>query len=454
MKTKLTLKNLFAGALVMPLMFSAVDSLAQQANYSFNVQQAVEFALKNQVNVKNAELDARIAVAEKNEVIGIGLPQIRGTADINHFIEIPTSFVPAEFFGGDAGTYAAVQFGQKYSASAGVSATQLLFDGSYIVGLQASDVYTDLSRKNLQRSKIETAVEVSKAYYLVLVSRERFKQLEQDLERVKKLKEDTKALYDNGFVEKIDHDRVELSYNILLSAKNQTERSLLAVERLLKFQMGMDVNAKLELTENITDVVYDATVLSMDSVNYTNRIEYSILQTSHRLSELDVKRYRFSRLPSLVLFGNVSANASRNEFDIFDTDKRWYPTAIVGASLSVPIFGGFQIHSREQQAKLSKQKIENAQYLTEQSINMEFKNAKVTMQNSLEELDTQKKNRELARDVVRVSKIKYDQGVGSNLEVVDAESSLREAETNYYSALFNAMVSKIELDKSLGNIKY
>jgi len=446
-------KKLFAVALMM-LMFSVADSRAQQPGYAFNVQQAVEYALKNQVNVKNAELDARIAVAEKNEVIGIGLPQIKGTADINHFIEIPTSFVPAEFFGGDAGTYAAVQFGQKYSASAGVSATQLLFDGSYIVGLQASDVYTDLSRKNLQRSKIETAVEVSKAYYLVLVSRERFKQLQQDLERVKKLKEDTKALYDNGFVEKIDHDRVELSYNILLSAKNQTERSLLAVERLLKFQMGMDVNANLELTENITDVVYDATILSMDSVNYANRIEYSILQTSHRLSELDVKRYRFSRLPSLVLFGNVSANASRNEFDIFDTDKRWYPTAIVGASLSVPIFGGFQIHAREQQAKLSMQKIQNAQYLTEQSINMEFKNAKVTMQNSLEELDTQKKNRELARDVVRVSKIKYDQGVGSNLEVVDAESSLREAETNYYSALFNAMVSKIELDKALGNIKY
>jgi outer membrane protein TolC len=453
MKTKHTLKNLFAIALML-LIFPVVNSLGQQASYSFNVQQAVEYALKNQVNVKNAELDARIAVAEKKEVIGIGLPQIKGTADINHFIEIPTSFVPAEFFNGDAGTYAAVQFGQKYSASAGVSATQLLFDGSYIVGLQASDVYTDLSRKNLQRSKIETAVEVSKAYYLVLVSRERFKQLEQDLERVKKLKEDTKALYDNGFVEKIDHDRVELSYNILLSAKNQTERSLLAVERLLKFQIGMDVNANLELTENITDVVYDATVLSIDSVNHSNRIEYSILQTSHRLSELDVKRYRFSRLPSLVLFGNVSANASRNEFDIFDTDKKWYPTAIVGASLSVPIFGGFQIHAREQQAKLSKQKIENAQYLTEQSINMEFKNAKVTMQNSLEELDTQKKNRELARDVVRVSKIKYDQGVGSNLEVVDAESSLREAETNYYSALFNSMVSKIELDKALGNIKY
>jgi outer membrane protein len=167
-----------------------------------------------------------------------------------------------------------------------------------------------------------------------------------------------------------------------------------------------------------------------------------------------VKKNQFSRLPSLVLFGNVSANASRNEFNIFNTDYKWYPTAIIGASLSVPIFGGFQKYAQTKQAKLAQLKVENAFYALEQGIKLEFNNAVTGLKNNIDNLETQKKNRELAREIARVSKIKYDQGVGSNLEVVDAETSLREAEANYYTALLETIISKIELDKASGTIKY
>lgn len=442
------------GMMLSTFVLSETVTAQTPAGSGFTVQQAIEYALKNETNVKNAQIETQIAQAKINELIGVGLPQVKGSADINKFIEIPTSFVPGEFFGDEPGTYAPVQFGQNYSASAGLSASQLLFDGSYLVGLQASRTYADLSRKGLQQSKIDVAVNVSKAYYFVLVAEERFKQLESDIQRIAKLKSDTKALFDNGFVEKIDYDRVELNYNLLESARNQTKRVVENSYLLLKFQMGMDLKTPITLTEKIDDVMPDIAVINTDSVQVSSRIEYSILETQHRLTELDVKKNQFSRLPSLVLFGNVSANASRNEFNIFNTDYKWYPTAIIGASLSVPIFGGFQKYAQTKQAKLAQLKVENAFYALEQGIKLEFNNAVTGLKNNIDNLETQKKNRELAREIARVSKIKYDQGVGSNLEVVDAETSLREAEANYYTALLETIISKIELDKASGTIKY
>ncbi|HEX5003116.1 MAG TPA: TolC family protein [Bacteroidia bacterium] len=436
------------------VVFMPVIGAAQSTGYSFSLQQAIDYAIQNQVSIKNAELDRQISKSKVDELIGVGLPQINGKADINHFIEIPTSFVPGEFFGGSAGTYFPVQFGQPYTSSVGVSASQLLFDGSYVVGLQASKTYTELAVKNLSQSKIETAAAVSKAYYLVLVAQERLKQLESDVVRLKKLSDDTKAMYENGFVEKIDNDRVELNYNLVENARTNTQRFLENSYNILKYRMGMDLKTNLELTEKITDFQFDPTLLKRDSVDYTARIEYSILQTQYRLSELDVKKNKFSRLPTFMLFGSYSANASRNEFNIFQSGYKWYPTAIVGASVSLPLFGGFQKYSQTTQAKLNQQKVENAFYLMEQGINLEYNNAITTLNNSIDKLKTQEKNRDLARDVTRVSKIKYDQGVGSNLEVVDAEASLREAETNYYTALLEAIIAKIDLDVALGNIKY
>jgi outer membrane protein len=277
---KIAFNKKFLAAFVTLLLaqgFSNTGTAQTPAGSGFTVQQAIEYALKNETNVKNAQIETQIAQAKINELIGVGLPQVKGSADINKFIEIPTSFVPGEFFGGEPGTYAPVQFGQNYSASAGLSASQLLFDGSYLVGLQASRTYADLSRKGLQQSKIDVAVNVSKAYYFVLVAEERFKQLESDIQRIAKLKSDTKALFDNGFVEKIDYDRVELNYNLLESARNQTKRVVENSYLLLKFQMGMDLKTPITLTEKIEDVMPDIAVINTDSVQVSE--PYRILNS-------------------------------------------------------------------------------------------------------------------------------------------------------------------------------
>lgn len=450
--TKTVIKKLF---IFIIFILPAAEIFAQDSTGTpFSLNQAVEYAISNHAEIKNAQLETEIARARTNELIGIGLPQVNATADMTKFLEIPTQFIPGEFFDGEPGTFAPVQFGQKYSASAGLSASQLLFDGTYLIGVKAAKTYIELARKSLSGTKIETAVNVSKAYYYVLVAEKRKQQLAVDLSRLDKLRNDTKALFDNGFVESIDYDRIELSYNLVESAYSQVTRMVANSYNLLKFQMGMDISTKIALTEDISSINFATPVLNTDSNNYKSRIEYSILETRYRLAGYDLDRYKTSRWPSLVAFGNYTTNASRNEFNFFDSGYKWYPSSVIGVSLKVPILGGYKIGYQVKQAALSREKIENSFFTLEQSIKLDHANSVNTYQSNLEKLSTQERNRTLAREISRVSKIKYDQGVGSNLEVIDAEASLRESETNYYVSLLETIIAKIDLDKALGNFKY
>lgn len=444
----------FVLALACMLPTSNVSGQTQSTSTAMNVEQAVDFAIKNHPDIKNAELEIAIAQAKINELVSIGLPQLNFSADLNKFVEIPTSFVPAEFFGGEPGSYAPVKFGQPWSSSAGISASQLLFDGSYLIGIKATKIYAELSKKTAEQLKIEMAVNVTKSYYMVLVIKEKLKQLNGDLSRLDKLRKDTKVLYEKGFVEKVDLDRLDLNYNLFETAINSTSRMLTDGTNLLKFQMGMDLNTQIELTESIPDAKSFESVVEATAVDYRNRIEYSILETQYTLSELDLKRYRSQQWPSVVAFGSYSANASRNEFNIFDGGYRWYPTAIVGASFKMPIFGGFKNRYQVNQAKLRLQMVENGSEKLEQGIEMEYRNAVSNLNKNIEDLKIQQKNRDLAREIVRISKLKYDKGIGSSLELVDAESSLRESETNYFAALLATAVAKVELEKAMGKYKF
>jgi outer membrane protein len=426
------------------------DSLS----YSFSLQKAIEFALQNQKDIKNAIIDEQIAQKKVNEIAGMGLPQINSSFDLREFIEIPTSLIPAEIFGGAPGSFAAVKFGTKYNATAGLDASQLIFSGEYFLGVKASKIFVELSSKSTQRTKIETSATVSKAYYTVLVNEERIKLIDATVSRINKTLTDTKALLDNGFVEKIDYDRLTVTYNNLLVEQEKIQRLLSLGNYLLKYQMGMDVNATLLLTDKLADVKFDFTnSISAQKFDYEKRIEFGLFQTQYKLAKLDLKRQRLSYLPTAFAYGSLSGSAQRNEFDIFDTDKKWFPTSVIGAKITMPIFNGFQRHSKNQQAKLSLQKAENNIDFIKKSIDLEIASSTAILQNAASSLENQKKNILIAEDVVRVSKLKYEQGVGSNLEMITAETSLKEAQTNYFNALFDALVAKIDYDKANGNLK-
>ena len=443
--------------IVVGLGMAALNTFAQakeSAAYSFSLQQAIDYAMQNQTSVKNAVIDEALAQKRVNEVLGSGLPQVNASFDFKDFLEIPTSLIPAEFFGGEPGTFAAVKFGTQYQATAGLDASQLLFSGDYILGLKASKVLVELSTRNTQRTKIETSSSVSKAYYTVLINQERTKLLDANIARIKKAMDDTKALYENGFVEKLDYDRLTVTYNNLVVEQEKVNRLLGVGVYLLKYQMGMEMSAALALTDKIEDVKFDATSnVSADKFDYAKRIEYGLYDTQLKLAKLDLKRQRFSYLPTAAAYASYSGQAQRTEFDIFRTDKPWYPTALIGAKFTMPIFSGTSRNARNQQAKLSLMKAENNMEFIKQSIDLEVASAVTSLQNTAASLEIQKKNIEIAEDVYRVSKIKFEQGVGSNLEMITAETTLKEAQTNYFNALYDAIISKIDFDKANGNLK-
>jgi outer membrane protein TolC len=442
-------------------------------SYSFSLRQAIDYALQNQKDVKNAQLDEQIAKQKVKEIMGMGLPQINTSFDIKEFLYVPTqvipNFVSPAIYAGlvQAGVAPAdpekmspdgyppleAQFGTKYAATAGVDASQLLFSGEYFLGLKASKVFVELSSKSTERTKIEVSSAIAKGYYMVLVSDERMKLLDTNLVRLKKTLDDTKALMDNGFVEKLDYDRLTVTYNNLLTEQEKAKRMVVVGTYLLKYQMGMDINANLTLTDKLGDVNMTTEANASQKFDYEKRVEYGLFQTQYKLAKLDLKRQRLSYLPVAVAYGSVSGAAQRNEVDFFDTKKKWYPTSVIGAKISMPIFTGFQRRSKNQQAQLAVMKAENNMDFIKRSIDLELASAAVTLQNASASLEIQKKNIALAEDVVRVAKLKYDQGVGSNLELITAEASLRDAQGHYFAALYDALAAKVDYDKANGNLK-
>lgn len=442
--------------IIVAVLFSltAFSQTKDSSNFSFSLQQAINFALDNQKDVKNAIIDEQLAQKKVNEIMGMGLPQINASFDLREFIEIPTSLIPADFFGGMPGTFAALKFGTKYNATAGIDASQLIFSGDYFLGVKASKVFVEISQKSTQRTRIETSSTVAKAYYTALVNEERTKLMNATVERIKKTLDGTKALLDNGFVEKIDFDMLTVTYNNLLVEQEKVQRLVTLSTYLLKYQMGMDINSNLTLTDKLADVKLDiVNSASAQKFDYEKRVEYGLFETQYKLAKLDVKRQRLSYLPAAFAYASLSEGAQRNEFDIFDTDKKWYPTSVIGAKVTMPIFTGFQRNSKNQQAKLSLLKAENNIDFIKKSIDLEIASSTTILQNAASSLENQKKNIVIAEDVVRVARLKFEQGVGTNIEMITAETALKEAQTNYFNALFEALVAKIDFDKAVGNLK-
>jgi outer membrane protein TolC len=420
--------------------------------HTFNLQDCINYAYEHQDSLKNARLDVESAKYKVKETIGIGLPQVSGTANLQDYLKVPTTLLPGEFFN-QPGTYIPVKFGVKYQSSVGVNINQLIFDGSYLVGLQASKTYTELSTRNYNRTKVQATVALTKAYYQVLVNDEQIKLLDANISQLKQQLNETSQMNKQGFVEKIDVDRLTVLLNNLMTTRSNTVRLLALGYQMLKFQMGMPIEEQLIVTDKIGTVQLDpaAAVAMTDSTAYKNRVEYSLLETSRKLNELNVKRLKSQYLPSLAAFGTSSYSFQNNNFgDLYD---RKFPTSIVGLQLNIPIFKGFQQKYRIKQAEIEVKKSDNILDMLKNGINLQIESSRIMYTNGLESLNNQKQNMDLAREVLRVTRIKYEQGVGSNIEVTQAQTQLQESENNYIQALYTALISKVDLDTAYGNIK-
>jgi outer membrane protein TolC len=468
--------TLFIGLVAIASIANAQESQSQ----SFTLDQSIEYALTNSINAQNSMLDQKIASAKVKETVGIGLPQVTGSGNLTHnaklqrfftrydpvngFIKLDPSQTPAGLQTGDV--IAAENFFQlKNTGTASLNINQLIFSGSYIVGLQASKTYKELSEKSTNQTKELIIQQVTKAFYNVLINKERAALFTDNIARVDSLLRSTTALNKNGLAESIDVDRIQVTYNNLKAEQEKFLRlSDLSVE-LLKFQMNYPMDQSLAVVGKIEDVKVETSVDAYEKDwDYKVRPDYKTLETNKRLQELNIKNLYSGALPTISAFGTLGYNTQSADFaGLFKTNTnisdanglgpdKWYSYSMFGVNLSMPIFTGFQRHQKIQQERLSLLKIENNFKSLKQGIDLETKQASANFQNAITSLASQKANMELAGKVARVTKIKYEQGVGSNLEVVDAENSLRQSQTNYYSALFDAMVAKVDLDKAYGRL--
>ncbi len=450
--------NLFRNRLYFVLPLFAVSSAWGQVK-SLTARQAVEYALQNNPTIKNAIIETEISKAKVMETTAAGLPQISGSATLLHYPEVQRFVLEntpgTPFYTSQLPADAPIAFGLQLanSISGTVNATQLIFNGSYLVGLQASKTYQQFSAKQLKQAKITLAEQVMKTYYAVVVMKEKSQLLDLNLSRLDSTFRETQALYKNGFVEKVDLDRIEVALINLISEKRKTNRSIIVATDGLKMQMGMPVNDSLSLSETLNMINPDSIFPANTVFDYNKRIEYSTLQTTKALAALSLRNIQAGYLPSLVGLATLGVNSAASKFGNlanFSEKNRYAPYGFIGLSLNVPIFDGFQKRFQSQQARLNIKKLDNGFKQLENAIDFELKQANINLANAQTSLDIQKRNLKLAEEVVRVSKVKYRQGVGSNLEVTNAESSFKEAQTNYFSALYDFIVTKIDLDRVQG----
>lgn len=470
-------QTLIVFALVVPI--GVFAQTASTSPSTFTLEQAISYALENSGNIKNSKVDEEIAVARIRETRGIGLPQVDVSIGIQHnqklqrFFNqqiIVTSFSGQDPIPGLAPTdivAAQSPFQLKSSGTATMTINQILFNGSYIVGLQAANAYKDLSVKSSIQTKEEVIVQVTKAYYTALINSERIKLFDNNISRVDSLLRNTTALRDNGFAESIDVDRIKVTLNNLRTERqNFLNLQILSIE-LLKFQMNYPMQSELTLSGDLDEVIIPENAeVYKDDWDYSNRAEYQVLMANKKLQMLNLRNKYAEGLPNLVAFANLGySTQSADIAGIFRTETnrnvdypsgigpdKWYSYSLFGASLNIPIFSGLQRTYRVQQAKLDLKKIDNNANILKASIDLQTKQAAVTYENSLKTLQSQKENMDLAFNVARITKIKYEQGVGSNIEVIDAEGSLKEAQINYYNSLYEALVAKVDLDKAYGKL--
>ncbi|UAJ14164.1 TolC family protein [Aquirufa lenticrescens] len=430
-----------------------LTSWAVQAQ-SYSLKQAVDYAITHQVQVKNSQIDLQNAGAKINEIKAMGLPQVNGSVALTNNIVLQRAFIPAKLFNPAAadGELIAAKFGVDNSGFASVGLSQLVFDGSYLLGLKASTVYKDLAVKSVTQSKQQVAENVTKAYYGILVNEKRQSLLALNVARLDTLLKETRELNKQGFVEKIDVQRLDVQANNLRTELENVNRLQELSYALLKFQMGFPMEEPIRLSESLEKVeLATFNTNAAGDFNYANRIEYSILQTQENLAELDLKSIKAGYLPRLVLNANYGYNAGANAFSDLVT-KQWFDNAAITVALQIPIFDGFSKKYKAVQSANNLQKVRQSYSLLKSSIDLQRSQASITMKNALESMKEQKANLDLANEISRVTRVKYQQGVGSNLEVLNAESSIKESQANYFTALYNALVAKVELEKANGTL--
>ncbi|MEP7250819.1 MAG: TolC family protein [Ginsengibacter sp.] len=437
---------------------------------AFSAQQAVDYALQNAVQVKNALIDIKIQRQQNKEITASAFPQISGSGSVNYNPNVGVQTFPNFIAAGTYGVLVAnnvkdgsgnaivspsdfgvinAAFGAKYSVNGGVDLNQILFDGQVFAGLLARKAAIKNAEITADVTKEQIKTNVYKIYYQLAVGKRQIATIDTNIANYQKLLHDTRIIYQNGFAEKLDVDKVQVQLSNLETQKLKTQNQLDAGVAGLKFLMNMPQKDQLILTDTLSDEEVKSNLLDQD-YNYGDRKEYQLLENSVDLLKYNVKRYQLSKLPTLSLAANYSKSAQRQQFDFFKGP--YFASSFLALRLNVPIFDGGAKNARIAQAKYNVMKTENNLDNLKESIDNDVTQARINMKSAMLTLDNQKRNIELAQQVYNSTKLKYEQGLGSNQEINQAQTDLVTAQNNYYGSLYDAINAKIDFQRAAGKL--
>lgn len=441
----------FKGAfLAMLFLLSTYTVKGQQ---TFSIKQAIEYALLNNEGVLNSELAIEDSEAQVWETKSGGLPKVDGAIGYGNNIDIPVSIIPANTFDPTApeGDVVAVRFGVQHSANFGIRASQMIWDGSFFIGLQAAKTLRELSKTNKLKTETDVVGLVTKAYYLVVINEARIGLIDANYTSLEGTMKETQALYEDGFAEKIDVSRLQVQLNNLITEKQGVENAVVSAKNLLKTAMGMPVSLPIDLTDDLNGIDFEYDINEINEFQLQSRVEVQQINYNRELATLDYKNAKAAYIPTVDM---TAAWGRNNGSDVFGTlwSNEWFTSSMIGLNVNIPIFEGFKKRYTVQRKRIQMETLNNNYKQLSNNIASELADAKNGLDVNKERLEVQQSNMELAAEVRDMVTEKYREGVGSNLEVINAEQDYKEAETNFLEALYNSILSKINLDIALGKI--
>ena len=405
---------------------------------SFSLEQATQYSLENSPIIKNSEIDVIISKKKVWETTAMGLPQAQATLGYQYSLTVPDLFETFSSFGEDSSV---TIDDLKASIPFDLTVSQLIFSGPYIVGLQAAKVFKELSEVSLEKSKMDVKKTVIHTYYLALVTFENEIIIDSIYESTKTLVNEIEAMYNNGFVDETDLDQMKLTFQIIEDNQKMIKRQKDLILDLLKYQMGYDIEKDIILTDNLEQILDISSIenLLLSEFNVNENLDYQLLMTQEKLSELDWKRRRSEYLPSLSAYYTHHEQFNSNSVDFQSPD-------MIGITASIPIFSSGMRMSVVGQSKLEYEKSKNTRIMQEAGLKLQFKEAKISLLNTYDKYNTEKENTLLSKKIYSRTLIKYSEGMASRTELTQVQNQY----LNVQSTFFNTIIDLI--DKNL-NIK-
>lgn len=424
---------------------------AQEGETSLSLQQAINYAIKNNYDNKIALKNIDAAQERKWETTTMGLPQINGKVDYKNWLKQQVSLLPGEIAGGSPGTFIPVTFGTKQTMGASATLSQLIFDGSYLVGLQSAKTYLQISKQAKEKTELATREAVINAYGNVLVAEESIKILEGNKSLLEKNLNETQKIYENGLTELENVEQLQITLGTLDNNLRNAKRMTKIAYQMLNVALGNKINKKLVLTDALESLTEQNTDLSLLSKKFSidNHIDYRIAQNDRESKRLLMQLERSKALPTLSAFVNYGASANSNTFSFHKGSQEWFDYSLFGVSLNVPIFSSFGRKAKTARAKIE---LENADIRLEQvtqQLNLQVASAKSEYQLSIENLATAKKNLALAKRIEKKQQVKFFEGISTSFDLTQAQNQLYTQQNNYVQSMLNVIAKKSKLETAL-----